>query len=1137
MSNPSLAHDLALKRTVHTPLDQKPHYAWRDVLVTEVIELPDVILLCPHGEERFDLTEVADTLGKALTNVCLARGEKDIFNDTNRAWLARICREVAGNLSELARTSAPLRLSLNGLYELIEKTLVDNNAYFVAKSLLLNRARKISLDREAAAHSTLRVIRRNNQVVPWSDQKVEIAVRKTFLSLQRDSAPAVALTKAVSERVHSSKQSFVHIEEIQDMVQEELMKSGHFKVAEAYILFRAQRGIAREAGETTASEAPFGGTAADTPLQAAMIVVKKASGENVFWDGADLRKRIEFAQIGLDLCLTTDEIEAELRRSVYDQISQKDLDSTIILNSKTLIERDADFAKFAGRIQLTYIYEEILGWDIMADGIGALKAAHQRAFKKYLERGVAIKRLNPRLLEYDLAKLAAVLDPSADLEFDFLGIQTLYDRYLIVDKTNKQSKRLETPQFFWMRVAMGLFLDEAGDREGRVSALYDLYKSRRFCSSTPTLFNSGTLHSQLSSCYLYYVDDSIEGIMLRGIAENAFLSKWAGGLGGSWTAVRGTGAYIGGTNGESQGVIPFLKLHNDQLVAVNQGGKRKGSGCAYLETWHNDITEFLELRKNTGDDRRRTHDMNTANWIPDLFMKRMEARQHWTLFRANQCKDLHELYGKKFEEAYLRYEQLAEEGKIYGQKIDALELWKKMLSMLFETGHPWITFKDACNIRSPQDHVGVIHSSNLCTEITLNTSNDETAVCNLGSILLDTHLKPDGALDHEKLRATIRMAVRALDNVIDINFYPTEPAKRSNLRHRPIGLGVMGLAHALYLRGHAFASPAAVEFNDEAMEAIAYYAYEASSDLAAERGTYSTYKGSKWDRGLLPQDTLDLLEQERGVAVEVPRGGKMDWAPVRAKIAAHGMRNSNVLAIAPTATISNITATSPCIEPTYKNLFVKSNLSGEFIVLNPFLVKDLKTRGLWNQEMIDNLKYFDGELKDIGSVPADLKAKYLTAFDIDHKWIIEAAARRQKWIDQAQSVNLWIKTPDLKTLSHMYRAAWHAGLKTTYYLRSLGASNIEKATVAVKKEVRGAVKEGQDGGQNSGDAGGSHQPSLPGTAATEVSTPPMPVGSESGPSPSALPLSPSAPRTYTAAEKTACSIEAMRNGGECEACQ
>jgi len=1117
MSHPTLAHDLALKRTVHAPVDQKPHYAWRDVLAAEVIPVPSVVLLCPHGEERFDLKEVADTLGKALTNVGLAKGETDIFNDQNRAWVVRICRELAGNLADLAATQSPLRLTLNALYELIEKTLVDNNAYFVAKSLLLNRARKISINREAAAQSAFRVIRRNNQVVPWSDQKVEIAVRKTFLSLQRDSAPAVAITRAVTERVLASKQSFVHIEQIQDLVQEELMKAGHYKVAEAYILFRAERTAARAAGETDApaESAPAGAA----PGQASMIVVKQPDGTNVFWDGADLRKRIEFARIGLDLCLSSDEIEQELRRSVYDQISQKDLDATIILNSKTLIEKDADFAKFAGRIQLTYIYEEVLGWDIMRDGIGALKAAHQRAFRKYLEHGVAIKRLNPRLLDYDLAQLAAVLDPSADLEFDFLGIQTLYDRYLIIDKTRKPARRIETPQFFWMRVAMGLFLGEEGGREGRIAALYDLYKSRRFCSSTPTLFNAGTLHSQLSSCYLYYVDDTIESIMLRGIADNAFLAKWAGGLGGSWTSVRGTGAYIAGTNGESQGVIPFLKLHNDQLVAVNQGGKRKGSGCAYLESWHNDIFEFLELRKNTGDDRRRTHDMNTANWIPDLFMKRMEARQHWTLFRSNQVPDLHELYGKKFEEAYLRYERLAEEGRIHGQKVEALELWKKMLSMLFETGHPWITFKDACNVRSPQDHAGVIHSSNLCTEITLNTSNDETAVCNLGSVILDSHLLPDGSLDHPKLRETIRTAVRALDNVIDINFYPTKAAETSNRRHRPIGLGVMGLAHALYLRGQAFASPEAVDFNDEAMEAIAFYAYEASSDLAAERGTYSSYRGSKWDRGLLPQDTLDLLESERGVPVEVPRGGRLDWTPLRAKIAQQGMRNSNVLAIAPTATISNITATSPCIEPTYKNLFVKSNLSGEFIVLNPFLVKDLKARGLWNQAMIDNLKYFDGELKDIDSIPADLKARYLTAFDIDSKWIIDAAARRQKWIDQSQSVNLWIKTPDLKTLSHMYRQAWHVGLKTTYYLRSLGASNIEKATVSVKKEVRGAIKEGQDGGRNSGDAGGSHSVEAEAARrATEAAAP-------------------AAKKTYSAEEKLACSIEAMRNGEICEACQ
>jgi ribonucleoside-diphosphate reductase alpha chain len=1114
MSTPSLAHDLALKRAVHAPIEQKPYYAWRDLLATEEIPVPPITLLCPHGEERFVLAEVADTLGKALTNVCLARGEKEIFTEANRAWVVGICRELAGNLSALALEQGTLRLSLNALYELIEKTLVDNNAYFVAKSLLLNRARKLSVNREAAAQASFRVIRRNNQVVPWNEQKVEIAIRKTFLSFHRDSSPAVAITRAVAERLQASKQAFVHIEEIQDIVQEELMKAGHYKVAEAYILFRAERAAVRGSGQEERLElsAPVEVSA---PGQETMVVVKRADGQNHFWNGADLRKRIEFARIDLDLCLTADQIEQELRRSVYDQITQKDLDATIILNSKTLIERDADFAKFAGRIQLTYIYEEVLGWDIVTDGIGKLKEFHQRAFRKYLEHGIAIKRLNPALLEYDLGRLASALDPSSDLEFDFLGIQTLHDRYLIVDKTAKPSRRIETPQFFWLRVAMGLFLGETGDREAKIAGLYSLYKTRRFCSSTPTLFNAGTLHSQLSSCYLYYVDDSIEGIFQRGIAENAYLAKWAGGLGGSWTAVRGTGAYIGGTNGESQGVIPFLKLHNDQLVAVNQGGKRKGSGCAYLETWHNDLYEFLELRKNTGDDRRRTHDMNTANWIPDLFMKRMEGRQQWTLFRSNQVKDLHDLYGKKFEERYLHYEALAEKGKLHGQKVDAIELWKKMLSMIFETGHPWITFKDACNVRSPQDHVGVIHSSNLCTEITLNTSKEETAVCNLGSIILDSHLLPDGALDHPKLRETIRLAVRALDNVIDINFYPTEAAKCSNLRHRPIGLGLMGLANALYLKGIAFASKEAVEFNDEVMEAVAYYAYEASSDLAAERGTYSSYRGSKWDRGLMPQDTLDLLEAERGVKVDVPRGGRMDWAPLRAKIAAQGMRNSNVLAIAPTATISNITATSPCIEPTYKNLFVKSNLSGEFIVLNPFLVKDLKANGLWDQDMIDNLKYFDGELKDIERIPAELKARYLTAFDIDPKWIVEAAARRQKWIDQSQSVNLWIKTPDLKVLSHMYRHAWHVGLKTTYYLRSLGASNIEKATISVKKETRGAIKEGSDGGQNSGDSGGSHQPAPIETAAGLAAV----------------------QKVFTDEEKRVCSIEAMKNGEACEACQ
>ena len=1109
----SVQTDLALKKYSVTPQDQKPNHNWRDVLNSEV-SVPEVEVICPHGAERFDLAEVADTVGKSLANLMLARGEKDIFNDRNQRFVADITREVATNLTRQALARGPLRVTLSDLYVLIEQTLVDNNAHDVAKSLLLKRAQKLGHERDTHGVS-VRLIRRNNQVVPWNEAKIEIAIRKAFLSLRKDPSPATAISKAVTARAAALKQSLLHIEEVQDMVQEELMKAGHYKVAEDYILYRAHRHAARsqdQAGSTTAIATPASEAAPEaTPQgQNSMIVVTRADGSTYLWNGVDLKKRIEFASIGLKLCISADDIETELRRSTFDNIAQGDLNNTIVLNAKTLIEKDADFAKFAGRIQLTYIYEEVLGWDIVRDGVTALKRAHQQAFAAYIERGIAIKRLSPRLKEYDLNRLAAAIDPTADLELDFLGVQTVYDRYLIIDKTGKRSRRLETPQFFWLRVAMGLFIEEKAGREDWAIRLYDLYRSRRFCSSTPTLFNSGTLHSQLSSCYLYYVDDSIEGIFQRGIADNAYLSKWAGGLGGSWTAVRGTGAYIAGTNGESQGVIPFLKLHNDQLVAVNQGGKRKGSGCAYLETWHNDIFEFLELRRNTGDDRRRTHDMNTANWIPDLFMKRMESRGTWTLFRSNETPDLHETYGRKFEERYTHYEKLAEEGKIQSHKVEALELWKKMLSMLFETGHPWITFKDPCNVRSPQDHAGVIHSSNLCTEITLNTSNDETAVCNLGSVILDSHLLPDGSLDHAKLRDTIHVALRALDNVIDINFYPTEAAKRSNMRHRPVGLGIMGLANALYLKGMAFASDAAVEFNDEFMEAIAYYAYEASSDLAAERGTYSSYKGSKWDRGLLPQDTLDLLEQERGVPINVPRGGKLNWEPLRAKIAKHGMRNSNCLAIAPTATISNITNTSPCIEPYYKNLYVKSNLSGEFVVINTFLVEDLKARGLWNQDMIDALKYFDGDLKDIEAVPADLKEKYRTAFDIDHKWVVDAAARRQKWIDQAQSVNLWLKTADLKTLSHMYRHAWHAGLKTTYYLRTLGASNIEKATVSVKKEMRGATAE------TTAQTSTRNEAENAATAATAAAA---------------------GKKVYTEAEKNACSIDAMRNGGACEACQ
>ena len=1093
--NLTLEEDVALKNVVTRPRSEKPDFAWRDQLSSPNKSVPQVIVVNGANESELSLEDVADTIGGALTDLLLARQaqEDHIFNEENRHFVSNVAHNVAESLIEQVTDGGQLKLTKNDLFLLIEKALIENDAHDVAKSLVFNRSLADKGSIEVAAISnepfTVRLIRRNGNVVPWSETKIENAVRQAFLTMKEDPAPAAAVAHAVTERVRKEEKAFIHIEDVQDIVQEELMRQGHFKIAAHYVLYRAERAANRVEEDALPVE---------DPQQDSMVVVTTEDGSSIFWDGSELKKRIQFASIGLDLCISEADIERELRRSIGTEITAEGLQKTIILNAKTLIEQDADFALFAGRILLSYIYEEVLDWSILEDGIEGLKAAHVAAFKKNLKHGVAIKRYSPELLDgrYDINALAEAIDPTADLDFDFLGIQTLYDRYLVIDKTGDKQRRLEVPQFFWMRVSMGLFKEDGEKKQDWCVRLYNLYKGRRFCSSTPTLFNSGTLHSQLSSCYLYKVDDSIESIMQRGIADNAYLSKWAGGLGGSWTAVRGTGGYIQGTNGESQGVIPFLKLHNDQLVAVNQGGKRRGSGCAYLETWHNDMEDFLELRKNTGDERRRCHDMNTANWIPDLFMKRMEARQDWTLFRANETPDLHDLYGKAFEQRYTEYEAMAEEGKIWSQKMPAIEMWKKMLKMIFETGHPWITFKDPCNLRSPQDHAGVIHSSNLCTEITLNTSDEETAVCNLGSVVLDNHIREDGSLDHDMLKETITVAIRALDNVIDINFYPTEAAKTANSRHRPIGMGVMGLQNALYKKNLAFASDAAVEFNDEFMEAVAYYAYSASSDIAAERGTYSTYKGSKWDRGLLPQDTVDLLEDERGVKVDVPRGNKMDWTPVREKIAKHGMRNSNVLAIAPTATISNIMGTTPCIEPNYKNLFVKSNLSGDFLVLNRQLVNDLKKEGLWNREMLDQLKYFDGELDEIAEIPDHIKQKHRTVFGVPYQAVIDAAARRQKWIDQSQSVNLFLATPDIKTLSHMYRRAWSTGLKTTYYLRTLGASNIEKATVDVKKQTRGVAA---------------------GAAATAATAAPK--------------------KQYTAAEVQACSLEAMMNGEECEACQ
>jgi ribonucleoside-diphosphate reductase alpha chain len=843
----------------------------------------------------------------------------------------------------------------------------------------------------------------------------------------RDVSQAVA--RDVAQR--ASEAGGVDVERIQDLVEMDLMARGHYRAARRYIIYRAEHAKMRALRGETDAVAP------------AQVHIALADGTRVPFDANRARKRLAIACRGLEDVVAIDELVEEVLRSVFDGITVAEVYRAQILAARSRIERDPAYDIVTSRLMLNTIYQETLGTTPDEKTIAKL---HHDQFEHYVIDGIRACRLSDELRSYDLPRLAAAMKPERDAKFRYLGLQAIYDRYLL----HIDGRRIETPQFFWMRVAMGLAMRETGDREARVLEFYDVLSSFQFTSATPTLFNSGTPHPQLSSCYLSTVSDDLSHIF-KVVADNAKLSKWAGGLGNDWTNIRGTNAHIHGTNGRSQGVIPFLKVVNDAAVAVNQGGKRKGAVCSYLETWHIDIEEFLDLRKNTGDDRRRTHDMHTANWIPDLFLKREQQNAQWTLFSPDETADLHDLYGREFEERYCCYERLAEEGEIQQfRHVSALELWRKMLTRLFETGHPWVTFKDPANIRSPQDHVGVVHSSNLCTEILLNTSPEETAVCNLGSINLAAHIAA-GRLDLDRLRATVQIAVRMLDNVIDINFYPTPEAERSNLRHRPVGLGLMGFQDALHALGISYASQAAVEFADQSMEAISYFAILASAELARDRGTYSTYRGSKWDRGLLPMDTLDLLEQERGEPTPVDRSAQLDWSAVRDAVAAHGMRNSNVLAIAPTATISTIIGVSASIEPEYKHLYVKSNLSGEFTQISEVLVAELKRRGLWDAKLLDELKYYDGSLQHIGRIPLEVRQQFLTAFEIEPAWLIQCAARRQKWIDQGQSLNLYLAEPSGRKMHEMYLLAWQVGLKTTYYLRTLAATQVEKSTIDVNR--------------------------------------------------------------------------------------
>ena len=904
----------------------------------------------------------------------------------------------------------------------------------------------VQQEKETAAITPgqMRVIKRNGSVVPYNQEKIAIAITKAFLAVEGGAAAAsTRIHNKVNELANSVTITFsrrmpsggtLHIEEIQDQVELELMRSEERTVARSYVLYREERTKARK--EETDEE--------EQHEEKPGIKVVLDDGSESTLDIQRINTIVEEACEGLS-DVSPEEIIEEAKKNLYNGVNMADVRSSLVMTARTLVEKEPNYTFVTARILLDNLRTEALSLLEMRNEATQtdMEKLYPEVLETFIQKGIENEILNPELQNMDIKKLGAALKPERDKNFTYLGLQTLYDRYFI----HKDNVRYELPQVFFMRVAMGLSINEE-NREERAIEFYNLLSSFDYMSSTPTLFNSGTIHSQLSSCYLTTVPDDLHGIY-GAIQDNAMLSKWAGGLGNDWTPVRGLGSHIKGTNGKSQGVVPFLKVVNDTAVAVNQGGKRKGAVCSYLETWHVDIEEFVELRKNTGDDRRRTHDMNTANWVPDLFMKRVFEGKPWTLFTPSDTTDLHDLYGKAFEKRYEYYESLTQNGEIeFYKKVDAGELWKKMLSMLFETGHPWITFKDACNLRSPQQHTGVVHSSNLCTEITLNTSQEEIAVCNLGSVNLTHHLK-EGKLDNEKLEQTINTAIRMLDNVININYYAVGAAENSNMKHRPIGLGIMGFQDSLYMLNTPYSSEEAVEFADRSMEAVSYYAIKASSNLAKERGAYSSYEGSLWSQGVLPIDSVAYLKENRGEGyADVDQSTSLDWDSLRQLVLSQGMRNSNVMAIAPTATIANITGVSQSIEPTYQNLYVKSNLSGEFTVTNLHLVNALKEQGLWDSVMVNDLKYYDGSVKEISRVPEEIKSIYATAFEVEPRWLVDAASRRQKWIDQSQSLNLYIDEPNGKKLDVMYRMAWIRGLKTTYYLRSRGATTTEKSTIA-----------------------------------------------------------------------------------------
>lgn len=989
--------------------------------------------IVPFREERITRALEAafrDTRSISKSATLSAEIEKEI---------AEVTALVVEKVCELASQGASP--TVEGIQDLVEVALMETSHHDVARDYIIYRDQH-KAQREDSPQN-IKIERKDGTHAKLSPIKIASSIESSFRRVQNIEGPSPSsLVEAVNRLTQKVVLKIVALSKgqmtltsslVEDEIEQQLMRDGFFTVAKDFIV---QRFALEGTSSTYALEEKE-----EKQLRSFAVVL--SSGKTQMITESELLSRLQAACQGLEELTSAESLLENTITQFYEGIKEEEVNLALIMSARGQIEMEPAYSKVASRLLLDVLYRESMGISALDPN---LESHHRAYFQEYLKHAVSLERLHPELLSFDLNKISHALELGRDDKFTYLGLQTLYDRYFIHD----QQRKLETPQIFWMRVSMGLALQEKENKEKRAIEFYNILSQFFFVSSTPTLFNSGTLHPQLSSCYLSTIMDDLSHIF-KVIGDDAQLSKWAGGIGNDWSYVRATGARIKGTNGKSQGIIPFLKVANDTAVAVNQGGKRKGAMCAYLETWHLDVEEFLELRKNTGDERRRTHDMNTANWIPDLFMKRVIHNEHWTLFSPSDVPELHDLYGAAFEKKYVEYEAKTQNGQLkLFKRVEAVQLWRKMLSMLFETGHPWITFKDPSNIRSMQDHTGVVHSSNLCTEILLNTSKEETAVCNLGSVNLVEHMV-DGKLDQEKLKSTVTAAVRMLDNVIDINFYPTIEARNANLRHRPIGLGLMGFQDALYIQGISYASHEAAQFADESMEAISYYAILASSELAKERGAYSSYKGSKWERGLLPIDTIALVQKERGGFCDMDLKATFDWTPVRESIKKHGMRNSHTMAIAPTATISNITGVTQSIEPMYKHLFVKSNLSGEFTIPNTYLVEKLKTLGLWDHAMLDDLKYFDGSIQEIERIPQEIKDLFLTAFEIEPDWMIECASRRQKWIDMGQSLNLYLAEPSGKKLHEMYLLAWQKGLKTTYYLRSLGATQIEKSTTDINR--------------------------------------------------------------------------------------